>query len=186
MSEVLIEYDNGYVGGGTDSRNYFDRRAHPVGTLLHTTAGTDSLAWLTTGSARAGRPASADYLITRRGFRYSLIPPGKAAYHAGAGHCVIGGITYYGNDVSSRLVGVELECLDDELVTFAQIDSLAELLTKLSVDFSWRWPYTIFGHYETARPLGRRSDPQGFPWGDFMGRLYIRSLRANVPGLGSV
>jgi hypothetical protein len=60
---------------------------------------------------------------------------------------------------------------------------LAELIVELGIDTGWRWPYYVLGHYEVARPLGRRSDPQGFLWGDFMGRLYARALAANVAGL---
>jgi hypothetical protein len=85
--------------------------------------------------------------------------------------------------VSAQLVGVELECLDTEYCTYSQLDSLAQLVVELGIDNGWRWPYYLLGHYEVARPLGRRSDPQGFLWGDFMGRLYVRALQAKVAGL---
>lgn len=180
------QYEQYDVSGSTDRRNCFDRGINPIGALIHTTSGVDSLSWLQRGSAQAGKPASADYLISRDGTRYKITPTGLAAYHAGIGSMRFSGHVYSGDDVSRRLIGIELENLDTEYCTFQQIDSLAELFVHLSVAFSWRWPYYILGHYETAWPLGRRSDPQGFAWGDFMGRLYERSRDANVPGLGSV
>jgi hypothetical protein len=73
--------------------------------------------------------------------------------------------------------------LDTEYCTYSQHDSLAALVVELGIDNGWRWPYYLLGHYEVARPLARRSDPQGFLWGDFLGRLYARARAANVPGL---
>lgn len=92
-------------------------------------------------------------------------------------------MTYHGVQVSERLLGVELECRDNELVTWQQIDSLAELIVQLSIVYGWRWPYYLIGHYEVARPIGRRSDPQGLDWGSLMGRLYYRAKLARVPGM---
>jgi len=80
-------------------------------------------------------------------------------------------------------MGVELECAQYEYCTFSQHDSLAELIVLQGIAYGWRWPYYVVGHYELARPFGRRSDPQGFEWGTFMGRLYARALPADVPGL---
>jgi len=170
-------------GGSVDPRNLDRRRASPVGTLVHTTGGINSLSWLIGGSAESGNPAGANYLIAKNGQRYKLCPDNKYPYHAGRSAAIIHGRRFTGNQVSELLIGVELECADTEQCTYEQLDSLAELLTKLSVDFKWRWPYTLLGHYEVALPVGRRSDPLGFQWGDFMGLLYARSKAANVPGL---
>ncbi len=174
------DIDNSSSG---DTRNFGAGRGIIVGTLIHTTSGTSSLDWLLSGSARAGRPASADFLIDRDGTRHKLTRPGYYPYHAGESRYDIYGRKYRGNDLSSILLGVELENRDDQRCTYQQLDSLAELLVIVGLDNSWRWPYYLLGHYEVARPLGRRSDPQGFDWGDFMGRLYATALAAQVPGL---
>lgn len=93
------------------------------------------------------------------------------------------GHEYSGNEVSQLLIGVELEALDNQLVTYEQTDQLAQLIVHLSLSFAWRWPYYLWGHYEVARPVGRRSDPQGLDWGGLMGRLYLHSKNAGVAGL---
>jgi N-acetyl-anhydromuramyl-L-alanine amidase AmpD len=135
------------------------------------------------GSATAGNPASADYLIERTGHAYKITPEGRYAYHAGQSRFKYAGYTYTGNQVSQLLVGVELEALDEQGVTAEQVDALAALIVHLSLSYSWRWPYIVLGHYEVARPVGRRSDPQGLDWGALMGRLYVRSLQAGIGGL---
>jgi len=81
------------------------------------------------------------------------------------------------------LLGVELEALDTELVTWQQIDSLAELLVSDPLHQGWRWPYYLRGHYDVALPMGRRSDPKGLDYGALMGRLYVRARAAGVGGL---
>lgn len=91
--------------------------------------------------------------------------------------------TYHGNEVSELLVGIELECLDSQLPTYAQYDSLADLIIYLAGLYDWRWPFILYGHYAVARPLGRRSDPVNFDWGELMGRLYLRAKLAGVAGL---
>jgi N-acetyl-anhydromuramyl-L-alanine amidase AmpD len=164
-------------------RNISPGRSSVVGTLVHTSAGISSLNWLLTGSAEAGRPASADYLIDRDGTRHQICPKGYYPYHAGRSRYNVYGRPLEGDQLSAALFGVELENLDNQLVTFEQVDSLAELVVLLGLDNDWRWPYYLLGHYEIARPLGRRSDPQGFNWGDFMGRLYARARDSNIPGL---
>jgi N-acetyl-anhydromuramyl-L-alanine amidase AmpD len=174
------DVDNSSSG---DPRNYRIGRSSVIGALIHSTAGTSSLDWLLTGSARAGQPAGADFLIDRDGTRHKLCKPGYYPYHAGHSRFNIFGRDYSGDALSSVLVGIELECLDTQLCTYQQLDSLAELIVMLGFDNGWRWPYYLLGHYEVALPLGRRSDPQGFAWGDFMGRLYAQARYRNVAGL---
>lgn len=171
------------VSSSLDTRNYGYRGTRAFGTCVHTTSGLSSLDWLLGGSARKGNPASADYLIERNGHIYRLTRPEWYAYHAGKSRLQYNGVTYRDVQVSERLLGIELECLDNELVTWPQIDALAQVIVQMSVDLAWAWPYYVVGHYEVARPLGRRSDPQGLDWGALMGRLYVRALDAHVGGL---
>ena len=166
-----------------DSRNGFHGERNPVGALLHTTSGTNSLNWLLYQSARSGTIASADYLVDRDGARHKIAPQGVIPYHAGVSVAYIHGRRFVNDQVSAMLIGVEMEQIAEQQVTYEQYDSLAELIVQLSDVFQWRWPYTIFGHYEVARPLGRRSDPVNFAWGDFMGRLYYHAKVSGIPGL---
>jgi N-acetyl-anhydromuramyl-L-alanine amidase AmpD len=179
----LPDYSHIDISDHTNPGVNDNRRISPVGACIHTTSGVNSLDWLTGGSKLAGNPASADFLIARDGTTYKISPEGRYAYHAGASRLNYNGRIYSGNEVSQLLIGVELECLDNELCTWQQLDALAALFVQLSVAWQWRWPYYVQGHYELARPVGRRSDPQGFDWGGFMGRLYLRSKLAGVGGL---
>jgi N-acetyl-anhydromuramyl-L-alanine amidase AmpD len=183
MMDGLPNYSVIDVGGTTNPGVNDNRRLSPVGTCIHTTSGVNSLDWLTSGSKQAGTPASADYLIERQGTTYKISPSGRYAYHAGKSRLVYAGHEYTNDEVSQLLIGVELECLDNQQVTYEQIDALAALIVQLSVDWTWRFPYIIYGHYEVARPVGRRNDPQGLDYGSLFGRLYVRSMAAHVPGL---
>lgn len=183
MTDELVRYNHVINSSGVDSRCFGFGRFGPVGTLVHSTDGVDSLNWLRGGSARAGKPASADYLISRDGTQHSICPPGRYPYHAGKGQVTYNNRLYTGDEVSQLLIGIELENQRATLCTFAQHDSLADLMVRLALTWGWRWPYYLLGHYETALPVGRRSDPLGFDWGSFMGRVYARSRAANVPGL---
>lgn len=183
MPDEFRRYNHIIDSSGVDNRNFGYGRSGPVGALIHSTDGANSLDWLRGGSARAGKPASCDYLIDRDGTQHSICPPGRYPYHAGKGRLVYNNRLYQGDEVSQLLIGVELENLSDERCTFEQHDSLADLMVRMALTWGWRWPYYLVGHYETARPVGRRSDPQGFDWGGFMGRLYTRSLAVSLAGL---
>ena len=95
-----------------------------------------------------------------------------------------GNVLYQGDQISALLMGIELECTESQQCTYQQHDSLADLIVELGIAHGWRWPYYLIGHYEVALPVGRRSDPLGFLWGDFAGRLLIHARAENVPGLG--
>lgn len=180
--EPLRTYVRSDVSDNTNLRVCGHRAIGPSGTLIHTTSGNDSLAWLQGGSAIAGEPASADYLIGRQGTQYEITPRGRYAYHAGQSQYTLDRV-YRGDEVSQVLIGVELECLDTQSPTFEQIDSLADLIVYNAQLWAWRWPFIILGHYAVARPLGRRSDPVNLDWGWLMGRLFVRSASVHLPGL---
>jgi N-acetyl-anhydromuramyl-L-alanine amidase AmpD len=171
------------ISRATSSRVTHIGRAHPAGTLVHTTGGADSRAWLTGGSAASGAPASCDELIRRDGTALIICPSGSYPYHAGQSSAWINGEWKHGNAVSEALIGYELECLDDQTPTYAQIDSLSQRICVAARRYGWRWPFVIYGHYGIAEPAGRRSDPRYLDWGSFMGRLYVSARAMDVPGL---
>ena len=162
--------------------NLGTRRLNPFGTLVHTTGGTSSLAWLLGGAAATGAPASANCLIDRDGTQHRLCDNAHYPYHAGVSYFYHNG-AYTGDELSEALIGVELECLDDQAPTYEQIDSLASVILAESIVWAWRWPFILVGHYAVARPIGRRLDPVNMEWGGLMGRLYVRAKAAGTPGL---
>lgn len=171
------------VSGVTDGANLSTRRSNPNGTLVHCTAGFDSLAWLTVGAAQSGQPASCNFLIGRSGEIWKICPDGYYPYHAGHARVNVNGKWYFDNQVSEALLGIELECSTGQAPTYAQLDALSQIIVQMSDAFLWRWPYTIFGHAEVAMPLGRKCDPWLLDWGSLMGRIYVRALAAGVAGL---
>lgn len=112
-----------------------------------------------------------------------LCPAWHRPYHAGTSGYFIRNRYYSGDVLSALLLGIELECLDSQHCTYEQHDSCAELIVVEGIDRGWRWPYYILGHYEIATPLGRRHDPVGFDWGDFMGLVYKHATRWGAPGI---
>ena len=163
--------------------NYAVGRPSVVGTCIHTTGGTNSIHWLTSGAAASGNPASADYLISRNGQIYKLGKEGRYPYHAGQSSFKIRGVTYTGDQLSSVLLGIEIEQVGSQICTLAQNQATAQIIVQSGIAFYWRWPYYVLGHYEIATPTGRRSDPCGFEWGDFMGQLLAYARAYNIPGV---
>jgi len=159
------------------------RRRNPAGALIHTTAGISSFAWLTGDSSTAGTPASSNELIGRGGEVAIICEDSRYPFHAGQSLVTINGRTYAGNAVSEILMGWELECLDTQAPTFQQIDSLADRICQRALQYAWRWPFVIYGHYGVAVPPGRKHDPISLDWGGFMGRLYVRARAMGIPGL---
>ena len=137
--------------------------------VLHATAGSarGALAWLTKREARV----SAHYLIDKAGHTYQLVADEYAAWHAGRaswkGQTAI-------NEVS---LGIELENSNDghDPYPTAQIDALLRL-AQAKVDQYGIAPEMVTRHLDIALPHGRKSDPAGFPWAEF-----IRSLFPAVP-----
>ncbi len=152
------------VSAATLSTLYAPRPKSPIGFLLHTTDGRNSLAWLQGASAAAGKPASADFLITRLGKILRLVPRGAHSYHAGV--CRWGGRIDGANEVSRLFVGIEVENADSagEEPTEMQHRAVAALLLAAASKYGWS-PLRGFGHYGLAYPMGRRSDPHAWDWG---------------------
>lgn len=158
------------------------RRASPVGTCIHHTDGVNSLAWLQGNSAKAGTPASADVLIRKDGLRYILTGPKQYAYHAGITSNTAKQL-FAADNINEALIGIELEYKSLEGPRWEQVDSCAEQLVILALQWDWRWPLVLVGHYGIASPVGRRSDPYGLDWGSLMGRVYYYAKLANLAGL---
>lgn len=175
-------YRSNNVWGNTSPDVIGTRGRSPIGTCVHHTGGTNSLAWLQRNSAYAGSPASADCLIRKDGERYLITNDKQYAYGVGVTNQIITA-RYAPYNVNEALLSVELEYLVTEEPTFAQVDSLAEQIVLWAKRWGWTYPYVLYGHYGIAAPPGRKFDPYNFEWGVLMGRLYLRSRLANIAGL---
>lgn len=159
-----------------DLRIYPKRQREPMGAMIHTTDGVNSLEYLLFGSIRDQRYASADYLVSRKGAIHRLAPIGRGAYHAGV--CLWGDHIDRANATSMALVGIEVENADSkgQLPTVDQHRAVAGLVRELAHAYKWA-PLAVYGHYGLAYPMGRRSDPRGWDWG------YMFWLMAHAPAI---
>jgi hypothetical protein len=138
------------------SSNHSDRGGHAVRLLvLHATAGSlqSSLSWLCNPSSRV----STHYLISKTGRVLRLVSEDRAAWHAGRAD-------WHGEKAVNEIsIGVELENTNSGRDPYpqAQIDAL----TALVLDIKTRYPrIEITRHMDVARPVGRKTDPAGFPF----------------------
>lgn len=135
-------------------RRYWPRRL----IVLHTTMGVDSLAWLQGGSAREGRPASADFLIYRDGDIMQITRPGWHAYHTGRAYWR--GLQDPDHTLNQQAIGIELEALEQmgEIVTNEQYIACAALCRRLLLQH-YIDADCITTHSVIALPPGRKVDP---------------------------
>ena len=157
------------------SPNQAPRRGHPIQMLvLHATVGSarSALAWLTNPTSRV----SAHYLIDKSGHVKQLVPDEAVAWHAGRaswrGETAI-------NEIS---LGIELENANDGRDPYpaAQIDALLALARDKVAQYNIR-PEMVARHLDVAVPRGRKNDPAGFPWAEFMRQLFPQAAPPASP-----
>lgn len=136
------------------------RTLPPLVVVLHATAGTNSLAWLTTNPASE---VSAHLLIRPDGHVYRLVEDAGIAYHAGVSTWARFGRTGQAS-VNSISLGIELENLNtgEDPYTSAQVESAARAV--------YRW-ILAYGYLPTVSHASiaptRKTDPAGFPWAQY-------------------
>jgi hypothetical protein len=163
MIAVTVRDDSAKCDPSLFGRAVLDRE----GVLVHTTDGVNSQGWLQGGSAKAGKPASCDFLVQRDGTIIRLVPRGTYSYHAGV--CKWEGRVDRAGKVSQLLIGVEVENADSAGQTPTEVQHIA--VAALILRAAWHHafsPLSVYGHYGLAYPMGRRSDPYGFDWGYVM------------------
>ncbi|HEU5102079.1 MAG TPA: N-acetylmuramoyl-L-alanine amidase [Roseiflexaceae bacterium] len=133
--------------------------------VLHATAGSapSALAWLTNRAARV----SAHYLIEKSGHTYQLVDDEYAAWHAGRA-------SWQGRTaINECSLGIELVNDNSGRDTYPpeQIQALLELAQAKIAQYQIT-PNMVTRHLDVAMPRGRKTDPAGFPWADFMARLF--------------
>src|SRR5690242_17065325 len=133
--------------------------------VLHATAGSarSALAWLTNPLSRV----SAHYLIEKTGRVYQLVPDEEIAWHAGRA-------SWHGETAINEVsIGIELENANDGRDPYPtqQLEALKEL-ARTEVARYRIAPEMVVRHLDIALPKGRKTDPAGFPWAEFMGQLF--------------
>lgn len=131
--------------------------------VIHATA-TKALAspleWLTIPESKV----SAHYLIDLDGTVLQLVDENNIAWHSGAS-------SWKGKDgVNAFSIGIELVNPNDgSSYPEDQIEALRALVVSICLERKIR-SEDVVGHADVAP--GRKTDPAGFPWDDFKGRLY--------------
>ena len=140
--------------------------------VLHATAGSASsaLAWLTNPAARV----SAHYLIEKSGHTYQLVDDEHAAWHAGRA-------SWHGQTaINECSIGIELVNQNNGRDGYPpeQIQALLEL-TQAKVAQYRIGPTMVTRHLDVALPRGRKTDPAGFPWSEFVAHLFPQAPPPN-------
>lgn len=148
------------------SPNYSSRAGQSISMIvLHATVGSvrSALAWLTNPIARA----SAHYLIDKSGHIYQLVADEYCAWHAGRA-------SWHGQTAINEIsLGIELENANDgrDIYPTAQIDALRRLIQAKVTEYRIA-PDMLTRHMDIAIPRGRKTDPAGFPWAEFIKGLF--------------
>lgn len=131
--------------------------------VLHATAGTNSLDWLTRTSSP---PVSVHRLIARDGTIYKIVDDRFVAFHVGfatlfpyAGRGLI--------NANYTSLGIELENLNDGKQDY----SPKQLTALLGQVLEWYGAYGYLPMVSHSDLDPRKSDPRNFPWEAFMGEL---------------
>jgi N-acetylmuramoyl-L-alanine amidase len=148
------------------SPNYGLRAGHSISMIvLHATVGSarSALAWLTSPAARV----SAHYLIDKSGHIYQLVADEYCAWHAGRA-------SWHGQTAINEMsLGIELENANDgrDVYPPEQVGALQQLVLAKVAQYRII-PGMIVRHMDVAVPQGRKTDPAGFPWVEFIGRIF--------------
>lgn len=110
---------------------------------------------------------SADYLISRKGVIYKLVPNGHFSFHAGVSKLKTGehSLTRSGKPTVNEIaIGIELMATSKSGYTDAQYTALTELTKKLMKKYSIQKDH-INGHQDVCIPRNRKKDPgKKFEW----------------------
>lgn len=141
--------------------------------VIHATRTAKSgspLEWLTLPSSQK----SAHYLIDLDGTVYQLVDENNIAWHAGNSKWKgMETVSHAGNPtVNPCSIGIELVNANDGIMPYPeeQIEACRNLVSAICKERNIK-SENVVGHYDVSP--GRKSDPLGFPFDDFKGRLYL-------------
>ncbi len=124
--------------------------------VLHTTGGPSAesaLSWF--DQTKSG--VSSHVVIDKDGTVYRVVPDDRVAWHAGVskfdGH----------TDVNKISLGVEMVGLNVQTYPPAQLQACAQWCAEKCKFYGIALDH-IVGHKDVALPVGRKSDPENFPW----------------------
>jgi N-acetylmuramoyl-L-alanine amidase len=142
--------------------------AHIRMLVLHATVGSynSALGWLTSPASRV----STHYLIRAGDGKIAqLVDDDEAAWHAGDSFWL--GLD--SDDIQHCSIGIELENMNTGRDPYpqVQIDSARWLCQRLIGQYEIERVYVV-RHLDIAVPHGRKTDPAGFPWSQFVDSLY--------------
>ncbi len=136
------------------------RKRPPTCLVIHATVGglTSSLSWLTNPASQV----SCDFLISKAGVVYQLNPNLDQFYTWHAGECRLSGQPFNANAES---IGIELENANTGKDPYPDLQ--IESLNALVADKAHKYAISVdrfYRHLDLAFPKGRKKDPAGFPW----------------------
>jgi N-acetyl-anhydromuramyl-L-alanine amidase AmpD len=135
-------------------------RAHPIEcVLLHSTDGHDE----GDEATLTGDHVSVHWYVEKDGTVNHFVQDSDTAWHAG--------VVDTWQHSNGATVGIEQEHIDgQEAWPDVQIQVCAQLVAAL---FQKHGISTVRSHAEVARPVGRKVDPEDYPWDEF--HAYVNS-----------
>jgi N-acetyl-anhydromuramyl-L-alanine amidase AmpD len=154
----MRKLSNGLEYKEKDTPNISIRKSRPSVVVLHHTGGLGlgNVAWLCSPHSKV----SADWYISRAGSIWKLNPQ-IATYYTW--HCGVSKFLTY-KDVNPVSIGIELEHVPGQDWPESQIKACHLVCEFMMTRFSKITIDRIVGHKDIALPVGRKNDPEGFPW----------------------
>jgi hypothetical protein len=164
---------------GMTRQHYQTGRPGPIrAVVIHATAGRGpgDLGWLRKGGDER-RPVSCHYYIDKAGRISQLVKDEDTAWHAGRSRWTIDGRVV--ENLNRFSVGIELENLNSGRDPYpeAQVAAAAALTRELVRRYDV--PRSQLVRHLDISP-GRKTDPAGFAWADFVARVYSEPLNADA------
>lgn len=139
------------------SPNSQPRNGIPITAIvMHTTGGgtaEGTLSWFEQTESRV----SSHVVIDKDGTIWRCVPDDQIAWHAGK--------SQLWRDTRVNLFSLSVELVGVDVHTYppAQLDAAAQWVAEKSIQF--QVPLNrIVGHADVALPYGRKTDPENFPW----------------------
>ena len=144
--------------------------------VIHATAGRNpsDLAWLRQGGDER-RPVSCHYYIDKAGQVSQLVQDEDTAWHAGASQWTIDGHNLDG--LNSVALGIELENLNTGRDPYPAAQILAAIALTRELVQRYQVPRSQLVRHLEISP-GRKTDPAGFPWSNFVAQVYAEQTAA--------
>lgn len=147
-------------------QHYTKGRTQPISCIvIHNTEGTNSVAWLSTARASAGR-ASIHVVVLPDGTRYNIVNYADTAFHVGIAK------KPYRNSSS---LGIEFENPSTERPPTPRAVPYPDVQIAVGAHCVATWLFSyglrledIVRHGDIALPVGRRTDPAYFPLPRFL------------------